>query len=311
MDNSYEILRKNYRDIIQSILDCIDTLSLSNSCEIKKNISNVYRSKNIKKSIDTELKDYILNLNTENKIISLSDNYWKEYNFTNTFYNETDIQDTLNEFYQSALKYFCLLEVPQENEKSTYENNKTNIFGGDFFSVMENIIKNLPDQENHNEDVNENEDCFNQNAPFPFPEEIVKLAQELSSEINIPESFYDQDNAEMGKNPKKIFEKLTSSDGQSVLMNMMEKVSSKLNQKINNGEIDPNKMQSSAQECLEKIMKNSEFENILKNFSPQNMESMFNANSANLNNLNTEKSNETKKRLQKKLKKKHIIDGKC
>lgn len=311
MDNSYEILRKNYRDIIQSILDHIDTLNISNSCEIKKNISNVYRSKNIKKSIDSELKDYILNLNTENKIISLNDCYWKEYNLVDKYYNKVNIQDLLNVFYESALKYFCLLEVPQEteNENSSYQNNKSNIFGGDFFSVIENIIKNLPDQENINEDAKE--DCFNQNSPFPFPEEIVKLAQELSSEINIPESFYDQDNDEMGKNPKKIFEKLTSSDGQSVLMNMMEKVSSKLNQKINNGEIDPNKMQSSAQECLEKIMKNSEFENILKNFSPQNMENMFNPNSANINNLNTEKSNETKKRLQKKLKKKHIIDGKC
>lgn len=311
MENSYELLRKNYRDVIQTILDHIDNLTENESrneyCNMKKHISNIYRSKNVKKSIDVDLKNYILELNTENKKISFHDSYWSDYNFTRSVLEIENIEKVLGEMYQSALKYFCLLEVPEEN---SYENKKSNIFDGDFFSIIDSIIKNLPEQ-NFEKDSCQNtenqEECFNK-SPFPFPEEIVKLAQELSSEINIPDSFYDENNdSEFGKNPKKIFEKLTTSEGQSVLMNMMEKVSSKLNQKISSGEIDPTQMQNSAQECLEKIMKNSDFENVLKNFSPENMQNIFNTNNVNVNNL--EKTNETKKRLQKKLKKKHIING--
>lgn len=311
MENSYEILRKNYRDVIQNILDSIDKKEINDSVNIKKHISKIYCSKNIKKSIDFEFKDYVSGLYKNNNKMSIHDKYWSDYNFQDDFYETDTIEPIIDTFYQSALKYFCLLEIPNESE-NVYESNKNNIFNGDFFSIIDNILKNLPeqnfDQSKKEGNNSENqEECFSQ-SPFPFPEEIVKLAQELSSEINIPESFYDGNNdSEFGGNPKKIFEKLTSSEGQSVLMNMMEKVSSKLNQKISSGEIDPNKMQNSAQECLEKILKKNDFENVFKNLSPENMQNIFNQKDINVSNL--EKSNETKKRLQRKLKKKHIING--
>jgi hypothetical protein len=137
-----------------------------------------------------------------------------------------------------------------------------------------------------------------------FPEEIVKLAQELSNEIQIPDFLtVDGDPTDTGA-PKRLFDKLTTAEGQEMFRNLIEKTSDKIKRKIDSGEIDEEKIKNSAQGCLKSFMeKNSELQDIFnKNFSGQAFD-LFNQTVA--GKAQDQSPSDVRMRLQKKLKKRH------
>lgn len=361
MDNLYEIVREKYRDLVQVIIG-LEILE-----EKKMHYQNIYKIKNVKKSIDNSLKNYIQNaVGLKQDIIKLSDNYWDEYEFSEyiKLSSDTQLLNVLGAFQNSCFFYFNKERIHQEHVKNKEENveklgemddmihkfiksnygenyddtsfldkESANFFNEmkntNMFSFIENIcenFKNFEDDGQENEEPKEPKGQEGANGANPadgvwaeggnskdgdaieFPEEIVKLAQELSSEIKIPEIFKEfsvDENMDEADIPKKIFEKMSTPDGQQVFMNLMKQTGEKIQSKIKSGEINENKIRSSAQECLKTFMnKNKDLQNIFgNNFAgcdgPDvnfNIGELFSNSNTSKNEINT-----TKQRLQKKL----------
>lgn len=390
MMNHYAILRQKYRDLVQVIIN-----HESDIREKKEFYSKIYTQKNVRKSIDTELKEYVMEISKEKRNMSLSDNYWQDYQFSKIILNvdQNITMQTLLDFQKSSFFYFLgesedgksKILITEENERSPRNNeteeseendeneetdeNKENCrdflecgaaseqeFINQFLNssyisklfdnVSESMQKNgfsekvSPVTQEENQSIRtEHEttgkstgvDVGNENgakdgktsgfdftaSPIEFPEEIVKLAQELSSEITIPDFLNIKDNDMTGADvPKKIFEKLTTQEGQMVFADLMRKTSDKIKAKISAGEFDEEKIKTSAQDCLKSFMeKNTDLQDILKkNFPTDNMDilnsfagaaginSTSNDKNRKQNDINNRASNETKLRLQKKLK---------
>lgn len=384
MDNLYEIVREKYRDLVQVIIG-LEILE-----EKKIHYQNVYKTKNVKKSIENCLKEYIHStVGLKQDILKLSDNYWDEYEFSDYIIISTDskLLNLLHDFQNSCFFYFNKDQINnfwnanQEHDKNSenkdvnaenfgemddmiqkfiksnfremddesadtsfLDKQNTNFFNEmkntNMFSFIENICENFKNfeedstidkpenvkAENAANPKDENGSSENVNAKdgsdaIEFPEEIVKLAQELSSEIKIPDIFKEvgvDENMDESDIPKKIFEKMTTPAGQEVFMNLMRQTGEKIQSKIKSGEINENKIRSSAQECLKTFMnKNKDLQNIFgKNFAGCEGSEFGSTPDANFNigdlfsNLNNSFSNSnpskneinsTKQRLQKKL----------
>lgn len=413
MDKSYEIVRENYRDLVQAIIN-IETDNGNN----KTHYQNIYKTKNIKKSIEVELKSYIFELFSNSRKMQLTDYYWSDYSFSKNILSGDNelVLNCLRNFESVCISYFKNnIEVPRENidENENSENSCDDQENGDdvadtnandmeevlkkllssnlnfpskdapsgadgadpsleqdllkemsssgMFSFIESMCDNLRSTEksvktecNKDEHFEFTEECKSKESSdagsrkdaedseaIEFPEEIVKLAQELSSEIKIPELFKDmagQENISDADIPKKIFEKMSTPGGQEVFMNLMKQTGEKIQSKIKSGEINEAKIRSSAQDCLKTFMKkNKDLQNIFgQNFDGAssafsggenpfsnagagnfadpglNIASMFSNLSNCLNNTNKHDNhvNETKMRLQKKLKNKKKMEQK-
>lgn len=390
MMNKYAILRQKYRDLVQIIIN------LENETKEKKDFySKVYTKKNIRTSLDTELKEYIMLISKEKKNMSLVDKYWQDYNFSELVLDsmQNKIMQGLLDFEKSSFIYFfgeskdgveddSNIVIPEETETNesddsieTEDSNEmtdenlnnfppcgegeqefiNQFLNSSYISKLfdnvnetmqkngfsenqpavsqeakeskcgENMCSEKPintdpndsnDSTGHGEKESKRSDFDFSASPIEFPEEIVKLAQELSSEITIPDFLNIKDNDMTGADvPKKIFEKLTTQEGQMVFADLMRKTSDKIRAKISAGEFDEEKIKTSAQDCLKSFMeKNSDLQDILKkNFPAENMDilntfagaagmGMPSDKSKKQSEVNNITSNETKLRLQKKLK---------
>lgn len=281
MEAAYCKLRETYRDLVQYVIK----IEIGDA-SIKAHYNLIYRKKNIKKSIDTQLQEYILDFVDSLQKISLSDTYWQDYKFSShvlDHFRETDVVE-LSEFARAAAVYFQ--EIPSEGEDATENDSKNSdkekepmpdflksfINNEAFAKMFEDMTKLGQDKKSDDADSNAQN---KNNTPIEFPEEIVKLAQELSTEIQIPD-FLNMDIKEGGDSasPQKLFEKLTTQEGQSVFRNLIQKTSDKIKNKIDAGEIDEEKIRSSAQDCLKTFLeKNNDLQDLLtKNFPGQAFE---------------------------------------
>jgi hypothetical protein len=279
MEAAYCNLREKYRNLVQYVIK----IEIGDA-SVKAHYNLTYRKKNIKKSIETDLHRYSLDLLGLSKEMSLSDTYWQDYNFSEyvlDHFRDTDVVE-LSEFAGATDLYFQEMpsEGGDESEKSPRNLDKENEQMPDFlksFINNEAFAKMFQDMAKLGKDKKSDDaDPNAQNsAPIEFPEEIVKLAQELSTEIQIPD-FLNMDGSEAGDSasPQKLFEKLTTQEGQNVFRNLIQKTSDKIKNKIDAGEIDEEKIRSSAQDCLKTFLeKNNDLQDLLtKNFPGQAFE---------------------------------------
>lgn len=161
---------------------------------------------------------------------------------------------------------------------------------------MLNIIKNL---ENNNPDANEPEEVIelqpDTDTNIPNPDnlfgdsKIGQLAQELAGEINVNDLGLGED---INDNPAKLLETLMSGDNSNNLMNMIQKVGSKIQSKISNGEVNEAQLLNEAQNLMGGLGDNDLLSNMMKNMGGGG-------------GLGNNKKNKTRDRLRKKLEKKN------
>lgn len=246
-DKTYDKLRVSYRNLIQIITSEVPNEIASN--EVKKNWENIYRSKNVKKSIDLDLKDFCQSVEyTFNNI------YWKDYCFdekTIEFINQnTKIQRFYQDFLNKMSLYFNLVNQTNENDNFNFvppnlEDIKKYLSPDFFTNLQENIERIRKSTEDGSTENNTPSNLEN----IEFPDFIVDLAKELSNEIEIPPEL------ENINEPSELIQKMMQEDGQKMVMNLMNKVSTKLQKKIDSGQINQNQMKEQAQECLNNLMK--------------------------------------------------------
>lgn len=264
----YEELRITYRNLIQNIL----TSTFITNTQHKDDIHKVYLKKNIKKSIDNELSNYYKNIFESKSVMKFTDTYWNEYEFENSDNLTQQFRVQLDEFYLACDKYF----------NNNVNQNKTENID---FNLLSDFINQLSfESDKTNESTSSSEHIF--------PDFIVNLAKEISTEIDIPKELTDVND------PKEILQKMMSQDGQQMIFNMMNKVSSKLNNKIDSGELDADNIQKQAQDCLSDLMNKNPGMNEMIN----KMTSSFIPNGTNT--TKSDKNTKTRERLQNKLKNK-------
>jgi hypothetical protein len=279
MEIAYSKLREKYRDLVQYILktEVGDALT-------KAQYQIVYRTKNVRKSIDRDMQEYYAELKHTGGVMKISDPYWDDYKFSVFIKEHFDENGTvyLIDLTEAARLYFegqGLEQPPSEDDPRKQDETENN---NDFAEIPE-FLRSFINNEAFtkmfdnmcsvgSEDKREASDGEQNVAPIEFPEEIVKLAQELSAEIQIPD-FLNLDGSPSAESstPKKLFEKLTTQEGQQVFRNLIQKTSEKIKGKIDSGEIDEEKIRSSAQDCLKSFLeKNSDLQDMLsKNFPGQ------------------------------------------
>ena len=147
-------------------------------------------------------------------------------------------------------------EMMNNMKENMQENMKDNVDGSDIPNMFEEMMKNMRDSMKNNTDISGD----NKNIPNPddiqnhlnslMGGKIGKLAQEIADETA---SELDIDTTNIN-GVGDIFSKLFKNPGQ--LMNMIKKVSSKLDQKLKSGEIKESELMQEANELVEK-MKNT------------------------------------------------------
>jgi hypothetical protein len=242
-NKTYDKLRVSYRNLIQIITTQVPNEFASN--EVKKNWENVYRMKNVKKSIDNDLKDYCQSVE-----YTFANIYWKDYAFTEEtikFLNENQKIQTFNQdFINKMSLYFNVLNNEENNFVPPNLEDIKKYLSPDFFTNLQENIERIKKTTEENTSDTENKSNLEN---IEFPEFIVDLAKELSNEIEIPPEL------ENINEPSELIQKIMQEDGQKMVMNLMNKVSTKLQKKIDSGQINQNQMKEQAQECLNNLMK--------------------------------------------------------
>lgn len=237
----YDKLRKMYRDLVQLLMSRHDAASA-------EHIHRTYRGRNVRSSIDTELRAYIDDVSLDIKNAKIHDSescavhyahtYWSAYAFKDLQYDEKVWRMTAY-FEAVAADYFA------ETSRTTAPvSAPTEIHAGD-------VVEATPTKDGEWEDVPDTADGRDTADPNDnvFPEFIVELAKDLSREIEIPAEI------SQSEDPKDILQKMMSEDGMRMVSDMMQKVSAKLQHKVKSGELDPNQIRAQAQSCLRKMAK--------------------------------------------------------
>ena len=142
----------------------------------------------------------------------------------------------------------------------------------------------------------------------PLPEKFLKghmakLAEDLIKEFNPEEfGFSKEDLEECEKNPAKSFEILmnVSTKNPSMIQNALKKISKRLQEKIQSGQIKPQELAAEAEELMKEFQSNPAFVEILEGFrSAFNFEDMDLARST--GNEGSARLSLVKQRLKKKL----------
>ena len=119
-------------------------------------------------------------------------------------------------------------------------NNQT--LGGD---NMENLMKNFESAFNP-ENIKETDKSFMHDNPL-----LSELADEISKEIKIPDSFKNI------KNPQDIFKMMFNQEGKDFMEEMVKSVGGKIQNKIKNGELNEQDLFAQAQQMMGTVFNNN------------------------------------------------------
>jgi hypothetical protein len=110
---------------------------------------------------------------------------------------------------------------------------------------MENLMKNFENAFNP-ESFNDADKTFIHDNPL-----LSELAEEISKEIQIPESFKSL------QNPQDIFKLMFNKEGKDFMEGMVKSVGSKIQDKIKSGELDEKDLFNQAQKMMGTVFKNN------------------------------------------------------
>jgi hypothetical protein len=110
---------------------------------------------------------------------------------------------------------------------------------------MENLMKNFESAFNA-ENFNDADKTFIHDNPL-----LSELAEEISKEIQIPESF------KSVQNPQDIFKLMFNKEGKDFMEGMVKSVGNKIQHKINSGQIDEKDLFSQAQKMMGTVFNNN------------------------------------------------------
>jgi transcriptional regulator of heat shock response len=110
---------------------------------------------------------------------------------------------------------------------------------------MENLMKNFENAFSA-ENFNDADKAFIHDNPL-----LSELAEEISKEIKIPESF------KSIQNPQDIFKLMFNKEGKEFMEGMVKSVGNKIQHKINNGQIDEKDLFSQAQKMMGTVFSNN------------------------------------------------------
>ncbi len=110
---------------------------------------------------------------------------------------------------------------------------------------MENLMKNF-ESAFSSENFNDADKAFIHDNPL-----LSELAEEISKEIKIPESF------KSVQNPQDIFKLMFNKEGKEFMEGMVKSVGNKIQSKINSGQIDEKDLFSQAQKMMGTVFNNN------------------------------------------------------
>jgi hypothetical protein len=110
---------------------------------------------------------------------------------------------------------------------------------------MENLMKNFENAFNP-ESFNDADKTFIRDNPL-----LSELAEEISKEIQIPESFKSL------QNPQDIFKLMFNKEGKDFMEGMVKSVGSKIQDKIKNGQLDEKDLFNQAQKMMGTVFNNN------------------------------------------------------
>lgn len=240
----------NTKNIIWKYLQLI-LFSLSNNIDGAETFGNTAKMFEAidEKELKKKLEEVISSMNN---VFDISNN---NHNFEDMMKNMTENMEDLPEGFQENMKnMFGNMDVSnnpedfQENMKNMFENMEGLPEG--FQEMMKNMTENMFKDVSSNEKNIPNPDDVQDHLNSLMGGKIGKLAQEIADETA---SELDIDTGNI-TGIGDIFSKLFKNPGQ--LMNMIKKVSSKLDEKLKSGDIKESELMEEANELVEK-MKNT------------------------------------------------------
>lgn len=246
----------------------------------------------------TNVRPHILKISNKNHNIFNSEIYLINNIDFSKIWNSNISNKTKNAIWKYLHTLYLLGNTinPQKNDElnnvlSSVNNNDTLSKLSQQSQAMINIIKNLENDDyneceeiNNSDESNNNSDESNNNFDSIFGDsKIGELANELAGEINIEDLGITD---EMNENPGKLLETLMSGGNSNNLMNMIQTVGNKIQNKISSGQVNETQLLSEAQSMMGMLGNNDLLSNMMSGMSNMN------------------KPNKTQERLRRKLEKK-------
>ena len=244
--------RKGYRNWFKDIAD--------NVPEYKKLTVKYYKA-HMDDDVSILMKHFLENASKYFEVISNLDNSFFEdceTFFPDICYNKimttekglTEAYRKTQMAYLNKLSYLAIIlsdKTEDENHSQNTQylikfitNNPT--LGGD---NMENLMKNFETAFNP-ENMKETDKSFMNDNPL-----LSELADEISKEIKIPDSFKNI------KNPQDIFKMMFNQEGKDFMEEMVKSVGGKIQNKIKNGELNEQDLFSQAQQMMGTVFNNN------------------------------------------------------
>ena len=267
---------------------------------LKKYINDIYNNMNDDKytiQFMNSIKPYILELSKKNEEIFNQEIFLIENIDFNKIWNSNITFQTKNAIWKYFHSLYLLGNtiINKNNDInqiiSCIKNNddKSSDFN-EHSQALVNIIKNL---ENNNSELSSDKSEDQSNETIPDLDnlfgnsKIGELASELANEISVDDLGLD---SEINENPAKLLDSLMNGQNSTKLMDMIQTVGNKIQNKISSGQVNETQLLNEAQSMMGALGNNDLLSNMMNN----------------MNKGNTKNTNKTKDRLKRKLNKKNM-----
>lgn len=272
------------KDLISTFPEYEETVSIT--------INNVNKQIDTSEYLDkylTEFRKHIVKLSQKDISVFLENNIQliDNIDFSKIWSCENISNQTKNAIWKYIHSLYILgNNITKEDDALSFFKQNTNNTLEDISTQARCLLDMINNLEN-NKTADDSESSNLDDLDLFGDSKIGKLAQELAGEINIGDLGLTKD---MNENPEKLLESIMSGDNSNNLMNMIQTVGSKIQNKITSGEVDETQLLSEAQNMMSSMGNNDMLSNMMKN----------------MGNLgNKMPNNRTRDRLRKKLEKKN------
>jgi hypothetical protein len=253
--------RKLYRNWFKEISDSFP--------DNKKEIIKFYKEhmndepQDILKRFFNNVDNYLVTLcDCNNEFFDKSENFYQEINYHILMNSEKGLCDSLRKSqltYLTKLSYMAIMLFDFTNKDNT-DNEEIRAKMEKYSPLLIKLLTNIQSLDGTNMDnlINNFESAFKsgnlENVEKTFMEDnpiLCDLADEISKEIKIPETFKNL------KNPQDIFKVMFDKEGKEFMEEMVKTVGNKIQTKIQSGKINEKDLINQAQKMMGTVFKDN------------------------------------------------------
>jgi ribosomal protein L12E/L44/L45/RPP1/RPP2 len=253
--------RKIYRNWFKELSDSFP--------DNKKEIIKFYKDhmnddpQQILKRFFTNIDDYLVILcDCNNDFFDKSVHFYREITYHSLMNSEAGLSESFRKSqltYLTKLSYMAIMLFDFTNKDNT-DNEETRAKMEKYSPLLIKLLTNIQSLDGTNMDnlINNFESAFKsgnlENVEKTFMEDnpiLCDLADEISKEIKIPETFKNL------QNPQDIFKVMFDKEGKEFMEEMVKTVGSKIQSKIQSGKINEKDLINQAQKMMGTVFKNN------------------------------------------------------